>query len=158
MWILLFTTHQKRHGRRDEWIRHGNCQLHYSDVIMGTRAPQITSLTIVYTTVYSGANQGKHQSSASLAFVREIHRWLVNSPHKWPVTREMFPFGDVIMVSLEENLSSFQLIPWISMPSLSNDSNITCLLKMTLSISYTSNETSKYTYVIFLPVNSASRW
>ena len=33
----------------------------------------------------------------SLAFVRGIHWWLVNSPHKWPVTRKMFPFDDVIM-------------------------------------------------------------
>ena len=46
--------------------------------------------------VYSGADQRKHQSSASLAFVRWIHRWAVNSPHKWPVTRKMFPFDDVI--------------------------------------------------------------
>ena len=71
---------------------------HYNDVIMGTMAYQITSLTIVYSTVYSGADQGKHQSSASLAFVRGIHRWLVNSPHKGPVTWKMFPFDDVIMV------------------------------------------------------------
>ena len=71
--------------------------LHYGDVVMGTVSSQITSLTIVYTTVYSGADQRKHQSSASLAFVREIHRGPVNSPHKWPVTRKMFPFGDVIM-------------------------------------------------------------
>ena len=69
----------------------------YDDVIMGTMASQITRLTIVYTTVYSGADQRKHQSSASLAFVRGIHRWPVNSPHKWPVTRKMFPFDDVIM-------------------------------------------------------------
>ena len=58
---------------------------------------QITSLTIVYSTVYSGADQRIHQSSASLAFVRWIHRWPVNSPHKGPVTRKMFPFGDVTM-------------------------------------------------------------
>ena len=64
---------------------------------MGTVASQITSLTIVYSTVYSGADQSKHQSSASLAFVRGIHRGTVNSPHKWPVTRKMFPFDDVIM-------------------------------------------------------------
>ena len=43
--------------------------LHYSDVIMTTIASQITSLTIVYSAVYSGADQSKHQSSASLAFV-----------------------------------------------------------------------------------------
>ena len=60
-------------------------------------ASQITSLTVVYSIVYSGVNQGKHQSSASLAFVREIHRGPVNFPHKWPVTRKMFPFDDVIM-------------------------------------------------------------
>ena len=64
---------------------------------MGAMASQITSLTIVYSTVYSGADQRKHQSSASLAFVRGIHRWPVNSPHKWPVTRKRFPFDDVIM-------------------------------------------------------------
>ena len=64
---------------------------------MGAIAAQITSLTIVYSTVYSGADQSKHQSSASLAFVWGIHRGPVNSPHKWPVTRKMFPFDDVIM-------------------------------------------------------------
>ena len=64
---------------------------------MGTVASQITSLTIVYTAVYSDADQSKHQSSASLAFVWGIHRRPVNSPHKWPVTGKMFPFDDVIM-------------------------------------------------------------
>ena len=64
---------------------------------MGAIASQITSLTLVYSTVYSGADQSKHQSSASLAFVWGIHRGPVNSPHKWPVTRKMFPFDDVIM-------------------------------------------------------------
>ena len=70
---------------------------------MGSMASQITSLTIVYATVYSGADQRKHQSSASLAFVRVIHRGPVNSPHKGPVTRKMFPFDDVIMTILTEN-------------------------------------------------------
>ena len=65
---------------------------HYGDAIMGAISSQITSLTIVYSTVYSDADQRKHQSSASLAFV-----WPVNSPHKWPVTRKMFPFDDVII-------------------------------------------------------------
>ena len=64
---------------------------------MDAIASQITSLTIVYSTVYSDADQRKHQSSASLAFVWGIHRGPVNSPHKWPVTRKMFPFDDVIM-------------------------------------------------------------
>ena len=62
---------------------------------MSQWASQITSFAIVYLTVYSGADQRKHQSSASLASVRGIHRWPVNSPHKWPVTRQMFPFDDV---------------------------------------------------------------
>ena len=70
---------------------------HYGDVIMGAIASQITSLTIVYSTVYPDADQRKHQSSASLAFVWGIHRGLVNSPHKWPVTWKMFPFHDVFM-------------------------------------------------------------
>ena len=64
---------------------------------MGPIASQITSITMVYSIVYSDADQRKHQSSASLAFVRWIHRGPVYSPHKWPVTRKMFPFDDVIM-------------------------------------------------------------
>ena len=55
--------------------------------------------------VYSAADQRKHQSSASLAFVWGIHRRPVNSPHKWPVTRKMFPFDDVIMASLMVHIS-----------------------------------------------------
>ena len=71
---------------------------HYGDVIIGAIASQTTSLTIVYSTVYSDEDQRKHQSSASLAYVRGIHRGPVNSPHKWPVMRKMFPFDDVIMI------------------------------------------------------------
>ena len=59
---------------------------------MGSIASQITSLTIVYLSIYSGADQRKYQTSASLAFVRRIHRRPVNSPDKGPVTRKMFPF------------------------------------------------------------------
>ena len=77
---------------------------HYDDVIMSTLASQITSLTIVYSTIYSGADQSKHQSSASLAFVWGIHRGPVKSPHKWPVTRKMFPFDDVIMEPIYDDL------------------------------------------------------
>ena len=71
----------------------------YSDVIMGTIATQITGFSIVYSTVCSGADQRKHQSPESLALVGRIHRWPVNSPHNGPVTRKMFPFDDVIMLS-----------------------------------------------------------
>ena len=75
---------------------------------MATIASQITSLTIVYSIIYSGADQRKHQSSVSLAFVRGIHRCPVNSLHKWPVTWKMFPFDDVIMKEL--NLKELNLI------------------------------------------------
>ena len=75
--------------------------VHHCDVIMDVMTCQITSLTIVYSTVHSGADHGKHQSSASLAFARRIHRWPVNSPHKWPLTRKMCPFDDIIMVVAE---------------------------------------------------------
>ena len=64
---------------------------------MSAMASHITSLTIVYSSVYSGADQRKHQSSAPLAYVWGIHWWPVNSPHKRPVTRKMFPFDDVIV-------------------------------------------------------------
>ena len=70
---------------------------HYSDVMVSKMASQITNLTVVYSIVYSSADQRKHQSSASLAFVRGIHWRPVNSQHKGPVTRKMFPFDDVIM-------------------------------------------------------------
>ena len=62
---------------------------HYIDVIMTTVASQITSPMVVYSIVYSGADQRKHQSSASLG--------PVNSPHKRPVMWKMVPFDDVIM-------------------------------------------------------------
>ena len=99
-----------------------NCTIrsHYNDVIMSTMASQNTSLTIVYSTIYSGADQRKHQSSASLAFVRGIRRWPVNSPHKGPVTRKKFPFDDVIMGSrwLENTI---QIPPWDCFTSIIQD-------------------------------------
>ena len=83
------------------WTTHANSKyryffcvyqqlFHYNDVIMSLTASQITSLMIVYSTVYSDTDQRKHQSSASLAFVRWIHRGPVNSPHKGPVTWKIF--------------------------------------------------------------------
>ena len=86
--------------------------MHYGDVIMGAIASQISSLTIVYSVVYSGADQRKPQSSALLAFVRGIHRWPVISPHKGPVTRKMFPFDHVIM---ELAIAGY---PWNTLESL----------------------------------------
>ena len=81
---------------------------------MGAIVSQITSLTIVFSTVYLDTDQRKHESSASLAFVRGIHRRPVNSPHKWPVTRKMFPFDDVIMSEPDSNNVFLQFNYWIS--------------------------------------------
>ena len=60
-------------------------------------ASQITGVSVIYSIIYSCADQRKHQSSVSLVFVRGVHRWPMNSPHKGPVTRKMFPSDDVIM-------------------------------------------------------------
>ena len=91
-----------------------NDYININDVIMGAIASQITSLTIVYSTNHSDADQRKHQSSASLAFVRGIHRGPVNSPHKWPVTRKMFPFVDVIIiVSPSCGYCDYRVVPHI---------------------------------------------
>ena len=92
-----------------------NMWLHYSDVIMDPIASQITSLAIVYSIVYSDADQRKHQSSASLAFVQGIHRRPVNSPHKWPVPRKMSPFDDVIMTIYMIRLNS-NIVAWTKWP------------------------------------------
>ena len=113
--------------------------MHYDDVIMTMLASQITSLTVVYSIVYSDVNQRKHQSSASLAFVREIHRGPVNFPHKWPVTRKMFPFDDVIMecccpctlnmtdINFAIRLSIATLLLWVR--PTPTDSNLYWILK-----------------------------
>ena len=97
-----------RHNDHGGVSNHQESTIHYGDVITSQMAFRITSLTIIYSTVYSGADQRKHQSSASLAFVRGIHRWPVNSPHKWPVTRKMFPFDDVIMISYQNRKSHYK--------------------------------------------------
>ena len=73
-------------GERVSWGR----GTHYCDVINSAVASQITDVSIIYLTVCSSVDQRKHQSSALLAFVRGIHRWPVNSPHKGPVMRECF--------------------------------------------------------------------
>ena len=116
----------------------------YDDVIMGAIASLITSLTIVYSTVYSDAEQ-RHQSSAPLAFVWGIHRGPVNNPHKWPVTRKMFPFDDVIM-------TSFHVILWQVWPALSiklvwktvtSDLRVCCVLVWLWGLSLTLEDERK---------------
>ena len=88
------------------------CRIHYNDVIMGKMASQISRLTIVYSTVYSSADLRKYQSSAPLAFVREIHWGPVKSPHKGQVTRKMFPFDDVIMAAIGDHRTVDNIYRW----------------------------------------------
>ena len=97
------------------WLQTG----FYHDVIMGVIASQITSLTIVHSMVYSGADHRKHQSSVSLTFVLGIHRWPVNSQHKWPVTRKMFPFDDIIMLRWMAYKHLFMKMSWFFLGPLS---------------------------------------
>ena len=73
--------------------------IHFTDVIMNGKASQITSLTIVYATVYSRRRSKKTPMLRITGLCEGIHRWPVNSPHKWPVTRKMFSFDDVILIS-----------------------------------------------------------
>ena len=77
---------------------------YHSDATMSAMASQITGVSIVYSNFCSGADQREHQSSVSLTFVRGIHRWPVNAPHKGPVTRKIFPFDDVIMWYFRVNI------------------------------------------------------
>ena len=123
---------------------------HYCDVIMGANASQITNLAVVYSAVFSGADQRKHKSSASLAFVRGIHRRPVNSPHKWPVTRKMFPFDDVIM-SFWFGTYSVVVRCWIDLgESLRSYST---RARTFVDLSWRSHGTTKYLYVNILQVS-----
>ena len=101
-------------GGTSDW-----CGSHYIDVIMTTMASQITILTVVYSTVYSHADQRKHQSSASLAFVWGIHRdrWIPRTKGQlrgkffhlmtssWLRKIRVWPF------SLIPNFSGFKISP-----------------------------------------------
>ena len=87
--------------------------MHYRDIIMSATAPQFTSGSIVYSTCYSGTDK-KHQSSASLAFVTGLHQWPVDSPHKGPITRKMFPCDDVIMDKGNDGITFANVIMYLS--------------------------------------------
>ena len=112
-------TYRARSAR--DIIRHKIQLVNYNDVIMSAMASQITSLTIVYSTVYS---RRRSKKTSKLFFtglgVWRIHRWPVNSPHKWPVTHKKAPFDDVIMfhgnsrLVAQENIccNSFKLLNW----------------------------------------------
>ena len=113
---------------------------------MGAVVSQITSLTIVYSTVDSDADQWKHQSSASLAFVRGIHREPVYSPHKWPVTGKMFPFEDVFMTRQRSCRSGRLLRIHVYEPDNSNDQSFTILVSE-LQYIYPQIFTSRSAYI-----------
>ena len=87
---------------------------HFQGIIISSMASKKNSVLVVYLIVCSGADQRKHQSSMSLAFVKGIHCWLVNSPHNGPVMWKMFPFDDVIMkIRTVHKRSVFHWIPSI---------------------------------------------
>ena len=107
---IVRPTFQRNVQTTDLWGYWSLTAIHYNDVIMGAMASQITAVSIVYSTICSGADQRKHQSSASLPFVRGIHRWPVNSPHKGPVTPKMFPiWWRVIMLNKCKALVAWSL-------------------------------------------------
>ena len=112
--------------------------IHYSDVIMGAMAPHYC-----YLAIYSGADQRKHQNSASLASLRGNHRWRVNSPHKWPGTRKKFPFNDVIM-----SLKYFHIlaITWIQSPYMLPQNNTHATFE-SISLPYIKRELRIKTYL-----------
>ena len=76
---------------------------------MSAMESQITSLTIAYSSVYSRRRWKKTSKLRITGLVRGIDRWPVNSPHKGPVTRKVFPFEDVIMLWELEVWSMFYL-------------------------------------------------
>ena len=124
VWMIIhnkiFTKKSKRNSHRTtslstQIFRQRACvfanmwwaEIFYCDVIMGVMASQINSFSIVCSTVCSGTDQRKHQSSTQLAFVRGIHRWPVDSPHKTPVTSTMFPFDVIMRHASEHALRNF---------------------------------------------------
>ena len=98
---VKFYTHIYKYWRKHAWTCSCGypCDvIHYSDVIMCAMVSEIIGVLTVNSTVCSGIGQRKHRSFASLAFVRGIHRWQVNSPPKEPVKwAENVQFDDVIM-------------------------------------------------------------
>ena len=71
------------------YSHHAYGLLHRSGIVMSTMVPQTTGVSVVCSVVFTGAYKRKHQSSASLAFVRGIYRWPVDSPHKGSVTSKL---------------------------------------------------------------------
>ena len=74
-------------------------RVHYSDVIKGAMTSHHPHDCLL-NRLFRRRTTNTPKLYTSLAFVRGIHRWPVNSPHKWPVTRNIFPFDDVIILLL----------------------------------------------------------
>ena len=92
--VRRVTKYKHNRGHRHmSWI----AQPQYGDVIMSAMTSQITGVSIVCLTACPGTDQRTHQTSASVAFLRGIHRWPVDSLRKGQVTRKIFPFDDVII-------------------------------------------------------------
>ena len=87
----------------------GENDAHYNDVIMSALASQITGVSAVYSTVFSGADLRKYQSSSSVVFVCVCEGGGGGGggggefSHKGPVTRKMFPF-DVVIVEFRNTV------------------------------------------------------
>ena len=94
--------------------------------------------------IHSGADQKQHQSSASLAFVRGIHRWPANSPHKGSVTWKMFPFDDVISDSVDSAIK-LTLLKWRESRIYTRAQAVTC---------YTMLKYHRRDPLAFIPVKS----
>ena len=99
MWFLDIA----HYADASRWSQSVLGDVHYHDVIMGTIASQITNLTVVYSTVYSDADQRKHQSSASLAFVWEIHR------DRW-IPAQRASYAENVSIWWRHHVSTIQLL------------------------------------------------
>ena len=111
--LLQYTVKRKACAKNMHSIYVLLCSLclgtNYNDVIKSAMASQITGAPTVCSAFCSGAEHRKHQISASLAFVRAIHRWPLDSPHKGPVTRKKVSFWwrhhTNVLVATLENMS-----------------------------------------------------
>ena len=121
---------------------------------MSAMVPELTVVSSVSSTVCPGADQRKHQSSASLAFVRSIHWWLVNSPHKGPVTRKMFPVDDVIiMFNWGKGINQNQFPPPLAASCSGVRNTWLCYLKLFLTMLGLNNANDENYYEVAFPLH-----
>ena len=120
----IYTVYAEKQTRKMHHLRHGRVYFSISACISSRVNLSVTLLSLLW--CHNGRDVvSNHQTRncllnrlfrrrskkaskhPSLAFVRGIHRWPMNSPHKWPVTRKMYPFDDVVMCST--NIPSQQI-------------------------------------------------